>query len=523
MKKRIRTILAPGIRLQITLWYTAVFILLLVLVGVVSYLNVNSTLDANLDTSLALRARQIALGVSNDDGQFTIADVSGELPGLGTASNTATPATSDIGSANGQSSDDSNDDSHQTTPAVATNVDAATLIRIFNSGGQLVYSSLAARILPLSATLPQQAHSGVPWYTTVSLAAGKTVRLYNLPVLRGGTVYGVVQVGASMASIDTTLHSVAFGWLLLAPIVLLLGALGSYWLASRAFTPVSRLTRIARQVEAGDLRKRVPVPRARDELRELALTLNDMIARLDSAFARQRRFVADASHELRTPVSAIRSLTDVALLQEKTPAEYRDILSDINAEAERLGRLIGDLLALARADEGYTPLERVPLRLDSIAHDVAAVSAILARERGIELQVETSGPVVVLADQDRLLQAILNLLNNALANTPANSGGNITVHVSRDETDAVLSVSDTGIGVAPEHLPHIFERFYRADPARVYAPGSSGLGLAIVDWVVRAHNGSVTVESIVGSGSTFTIRLPLATPATIRSGKNGAI
>ncbi len=248
-----------------------------------------------------------------------------------------------------------------------------------------------------------------------------------------------------------------------------------------------------------------------------------MIARLDSAFARQRRFVADASHELRTPVSAIRSLTDVALLQEKTPAEYRDILSDINAEAERLGRLIGDLLALARADEGYTPLERVPLRLDSIAHDVAAVSAILARERGIELQVETSGPVVVLADQDRLLQAILNLLNNALAYTPANSGGNITVHVSRDETDAVLSVSDTGIGVAPEHLPHIFERFYRADPARVYAPGSSGLGLAIVDWVVRAHNGSVTVESIVGSGSTFTIRLPLATPATIRSGKNGAI
>ncbi len=131
--------------------------------------------------------------------------------------------------------------------------------------------------------------------------------------------------------------------------------------------------------------------------------------------------------------------------------------------------------------------------------------------------------MVVLADQDRLLQAILNLLNNALAYTPANSGGNITVHVSRDETDAVLSVSDTGIGVAPEHLPHIFERFYRADPARVYAPGSSGLGLAIVDWVVRAHNGSVTVESIVGSGSTFTIRLPLATPATIRSGKNGAI
>jgi heavy metal sensor kinase len=273
---------------------------------------------------------------------------------------------------------------------------------------------------------------------------------------------------------------------------------------------------MARQVEAGDLQQRVPVPRPHDELRELALTFNQMIARLDDAFSRQRRFVADASHELRTPVSAIRSMTDVALLREKTPDEYVGVLWDINAEAERLGRLISDLLALARADEGQTPLDRRLLRLDLIAADVAAVSALLASEKSIRLAVETSGPVEVLGDADRLLQAVLNLLHNALTYTPANSGGSVTIRVWAEVDMALLAISDTGIGIEPEHLPYIFERFYRADPARIHSYGGSGLGLSIVSWVVGAHGGSVKVESRPGYGSTFTIRLPLA-PVAVTS------
>lgn len=503
MTTRIRSLLTPGIRLQITLWYTCVCALLLLLVSVISYTNASASLYANINATLALRARQIAAGVSTRNGQLVIQDISGALPGLGSSTASTGPVSNDTDDDSGSPSRDERDDS-------IPSVDTGTLVRILDGAGNLIYVSLAARKLPPSTSVAARETAGIPWFNTVEVATGVRVELYNLPVSRDGLVYGLVQVGTSLKSTDQTLHSMMLGWLLTTPVVLLLGALGSFWLAARAFIPVGRLTRMARQVEAGDLQQRVPVPRPHDELRELALTLNQMIARLDEAFSRQRRFVADASHELRTPVSAIRSMTDVALLHEKTPAEYVGVLWDVNAEAERLSRLISDLLALARADEGQTPLERRPLRLDLIAADVAAVSTLLATEKSIRLTVETSGPVVVLGDADRLLQAVLNLLHNALTYTPAESGGSVTVRVVAKGDMALLSISDTGIGIEPEHLPYIFERFYRADPARIHSYGGSGLGLSIVNWVVGAHGGFVAVESQPGSGSTFTIRLPLA-------------
>jgi heavy metal sensor kinase len=539
--RRLRAPRAPGIRWQITLWYTAVFTLLLVLVGVVSYANTSASLGANIDSTLALRARQIAPGISVVNGHFIIEDISGALPGLsstgssaasntptrtvtgtpgGTATGTSTgvatgtPTTSATPRSDDSRDDNSGPDSDEQHERVIPSVDTGALVRIIDSGGTLVYTSLAAQKLPSDPGAAGRAQAGVPWYSTVSAASGQPVRLYNYPLARHGVVFGLVEVGASLQSTDQTLHTLLLGWLLITPLVLLLGALGSLWLARRALRPVGRLTRIARQVEAGDLQQRVPVPRAHDEIRELALTLNDMIARLDSTFSRQRRFVADASHELRTPVSAIRSMTDVALLNEKSPAEYVGVLWGINAEAERLGRLIGDLLALARDDEAQTPLERAPLRLDLIAHDVAAVSSVLADERHIQLRVETSGPVVVLGDADRILQAVLNLIQNALTYTPAGRGGLVTIRVMEEGSRAILSVTDNGIGIEPGHLPHIFERFYRASPDAAHSQSGSGLGLSIVDWVIGAHDGEVSVESQVGKGSVFTIYLPLATAAT---------
>jgi two-component system, OmpR family, sensor kinase len=544
--KRIRRLSAPrapGIRWQITLWYTAVFTLLLVLVGVVSYGNTSASLGTNIDSTLALRARQIAAGIGLVNGQFVIEDVAGALPGLGatgspasstpTRTSTSTPAAgatpAPTRSASGtpthnasgtptahsddshESGDDSSgDDSDEQREKASLSVDTGDLVRILGSGGTVMYYSPASGKLPPEPGATSRAKGGVPWYSTVTSAGGQPVRVYNYPLSHNHLVFGLVEVGASLQSVEQTLHDLLLGWLLITPLVLLLGALGSLWLARRALRPVGRLTRIARQVEAGDLQQRVPVPGAHDEIQELALTLNDMIARLDSTFSRQRRFVADASHELRTPVSAIRSMTDVALLNEKSPADYVGVLWGINAEAERLGRLISDLLVLARDDEAQTPLERAPLRLDLIAHDVASVSAVLANERHIQLRVETSGPVVVLGDSDRILQAVLNLIQNALTYTPAGRRGLVTIRVTDDGIRAILSVTDNGIGIEPGHLPHIFERFYRASPDSAHSQGGSGLGLSIVDWVVGAHDGEVTVQSQVGKGSTFTIYLPLA-------------
>jgi heavy metal sensor kinase len=351
---------------------------------------------------------------------------------------------------------------------------------------------------------------GSTWQGTVTAKNGQTVRLYCATLTENGIIYGVVQVGESLAPLGSTLRSVAIELLLIVPFVLILGTLGSYWLAAHAFAPIQRLTRIARHIEAGDLHERVPVPRSKDEVQNLALTFNEMIERLDKAFTRQRRFVSDASHELRTPVAAIRSMTDVVLAQSAPvePEEYVTILRDVNAEAERLGHLINDLLSLARTDENQVLLERELVRLDLLVADVAATIEPLAIERGITIEIVAKHTAKVMGDEVRLIQVIINLLDNAVTYT--NTGGKVKLEVKVHNNKAFMIVSDTGIGIAKDHLDHIFERFYRVDPARSRAAGSTGLGLAIVDWVVRAHGGSITLESEVGKGTTFTVILPLA-------------
>jgi signal transduction histidine kinase len=295
--------------------------------------------------------------------------------------------------------------------------------------------------------------------------------------------------------------------LIIAPFVLLLGALGSNWLAKRAFRPVLHLTRTAREIKAGNLHRRVPVPRARDEVHDLALTLNEMVGRLEQAFTQQRRFVADASHELRTPVTVIRNITDVALEDPLSLDECVESLRDINAEAERLSQLINDLLMLARVDEEQIPLDCEAVRLDLLAIDVAATMEPLAVKHSITLQILDLEPVTVSGDMTRLIQVIMGLVDNALLYTCA--GGTVTLSSAIRGENACLVVCDTGIGIAEKDVAHIFERFYRADPARSQASGGSGLGLAIAHWVVRAHGGSIAVESQIGRGSTFTVTLPL--------------
>jgi signal transduction histidine kinase len=205
----------------------------------------------------------------------------------------------------------------------------------------------------------------------------------------------------------------------------------------------------------------------------------------------------------------IRNKTDVARLWAKTPQDYLTVLEGVNAEAERLGHLISDLLALVRGDEGRTQFEREPVRLDLAAKAVAANTEFLAAECGITLEVQAPRPVAILGDEARLIQVVMNLVENAVRYT--NPGGRVTVTVEARQGQARLAVRDTGIGIAPEHLPHIFERFYRADTARRRTGGSSsGLGLSIVEWVVQAHGGVVSVESQPGRGSCFTVMLPLA-------------
>jgi signal transduction histidine kinase len=250
----------------------------------------------------------------------------------------------------------------------------------------------------------------------------------------------------------------------------------------------------------------------RDEVQYLAVTLNEMLDSLDQSFSRQRRFVADASHELRTPVAVIRNKAAVALLRPRSQDDYCTVLHSIHAETERLSHLISDLLALARGDEGQARFERETVCLDRLVESVAANADGLAQERRIHLSVQVSQPVLLIGDEARLIQVIMNLLDNAIRYT--NPGGQVQVSLQATASQAQLVVRDTGVGIAPEHLPHLFERFYRADQARTRTGGSgTGLGLSIVDWIVRMHDGSVSVRSQIGRGSSFTVTLPLLPPA----------
>jgi two-component system OmpR family sensor kinase len=487
-----------SIRVQLMLWFILVFAVLILLFGAVFYVNLRTSLETSFDNSLVQRTQQIAAGIDEEKGTITIHDVTGVLPGLidpdEITSKGGTPATPSL-----------------STEKTLADVNLGTLVRILNARGEIIYVSpafLALHIPSISVTQPLH---GSTWQGTVSARNGQTVSLYSSPLLDNGVVYGVVQVGESLSPLSNTMRSIVIELLLIAPFVLLLGSIGSYWLSARAFAPIKRLTRTARRIEVGDLHERVPVPHSKDEVHSLALTFNEMIERLDKAFTRQRRFVADASHELRTPVAAIRSMTDVALAQNKPvdSEEYLTILRDVNVQAEQLSHLISDLLELARTDENQLLLEREPVRLDLLTADVAATIETLAAEHGITVEVVTHGPVTVLGDEVRLIQVLMNLIDNAIAYT--NAGDKVVLEVGIQNQKACLSIRDTGIGIAAEHLEHIFERFYRVDPARSRAVGGTGLGLAIIEWIIHAHDGNISVESQVGKGTTFTVTLPVAT------------
>ncbi|HVB75357.1 MAG TPA: HAMP domain-containing sensor histidine kinase [Ktedonobacteraceae bacterium] len=488
-----------NIRAQMMLWYFLIFAILIFLFGAVFYFNLRTSLETNVDAELRLHARDIASGIHMENGVLDVEDVTGTLPGL-----------ADPDASRDSSGSDSTPPPSHATSAVEPDDTITPLVRIFNSHGAAIYLSPAYGTLALPSESITQPLANSEWEGTETTKTGLTVRVYSLPLQDNGKVYAVLQVGESLSSVFSTLRSAVIELLIIGLVVLLLSLIGSYWLAAHTFAPVEKMTSIARRIEAGDLHERVPVPRTQDELQTLALTFNDMIERLEKSFARQRRFVADASHELRTPVAAIRSMTDVTLARNQPvpEEEYITVLRDVNAESERLGHLISDLLALARSDEQQVLFERETVRLDLLVADVAATTELLATEKDITLVIEAAEPATVLGDEARLIQVIMNLIDNAINYT--NAGGTVTLRVQTKDENVYLSVSDTGIGIAPDHLEHIFERFYRVDPARSRAAGSTGLGLAIVDWVVHAHDGEISVTSRVGQGTTFTVQLPLA-------------
>jgi signal transduction histidine kinase len=293
---------------------------------------------------------------------------------------------------------------------------------------------------------------------------------------------------------------------------IVLAALTGWFLARRAMRPVDRMTRTAQAIgQSADHSRRLAEPKERDELGRLAATFNEMLDRLDHSFNTQQRFLADASHELRTPLAAIRTNVEALLRGAvEQPAERDASLRAIARETDRMGRLVSDLLALAHADAGQ-PLVRRTVELDALLLDVYQQERRLAD--GVDLRLGELDQVAVEGDPDRLKQLLLNLVDNALRYTPP--GGVVTLDLERRDGTALLRVSDTGLGIPPEHLSRIFERFYRVDQPRSRKAGGTGLGLAICKWVAEAHGGRIEVQSKPGEGSAFTVTLPVRQKAAV--------
>ncbi len=290
-----------------------------------------------------------------------------------------------------------------------------------------------------------------------------------------------------------------------ALVFLVVAAMGGLIFSWQALRPIARSIDAARALNPSDLSARLPLTGARDEIDRLAATINDLLDRLEDYHRQVIRLTADASHELRSPLSAMRAAVEVALQQPRSAVEYREVLGSMGEQCDRLTVLVNGLLTLARADAGQLELERQPVDLARLAAEVAEMFQPLAEERGIALTWDVAGPLAIDGDPSRLRQLVTNLLDNALKFTEP--GGQVALHAFQVDRLVRLEVRDSGIGIDADRLPYIFERFYQADPAR--SSKGSGLGLSICRWIAQAHGGSLSVASRPAFGSTFTLELPM--------------
>jgi two-component system OmpR family sensor kinase len=386
------------------------------------------------------------------------------------------------------------------------------LVQVVDARGEVLARSanLGNARLPVSAPLLQKLSSAGPVFDTLQGYGEEPVRLVSLPVRAGGELR-VVQVAGSLDDVNHVLEAAGLLFLALGLALMLAVASAGALLTRRVFGAIDDVVQQARRIGEASLDERLPHPGTRDEIGCLVDTLNAMLGRLEQAFEGQRRFTADASHELRSPLSRLRTELEVALRRPRDPVEYVDALRSCVEEVQRLTVLVDELLMLARLDARQPVAEVGTVALDRLVH--AAVQRLQghARERHVELVAEPTPHVVARIGHGAADLVLANLLDNALKfSTP---GGRVTVSLSADAQVACLSVADTGPGIAAGELPHLFERFFRGSAARAGVAPGVGLGLALSQAMVQAHGGHIEAANRPGGGALFTVRLPLVAVA----------
>ncbi|MBI2842351.1 MAG: HAMP domain-containing protein [Armatimonadetes bacterium] len=381
------------------------------------------------------------------------------------------------------------------------------LIRILNAQGDVLFESGPSNFKQVNGMAPaaKAVRSGELVYETVATGRN-SMRLISLPAVDQEHIQHVVQVGTSLEANQHQLWKFSRILFLCGLAILTLVTAGGWWITGAALRPVRMMVGTAKRIGTTDTGDRLEVPDSRDELEELARTFNDMIDRLESASKQMRSFTAYASHQLRTPLTIMKGEIEVALRKPRSAQEQDRVLQSALEEINLMSKIVNDLLTLARADSGEVVLETKPVDLNDVIQGAVSHRRVLAEMHGCSLAVNSSRGHRVWADRDRLVELIENLLDNAIKYTP--SGEKITLDLRRDGKGFLISVTDTGTGIASDELDKIFERFYRGKNSQTQRIRGSGLGLSICKWITEAHGGHIRVVSRIGQGSTFSVWLP---------------
>jgi heavy metal sensor kinase len=381
--------------------------------------------------------------------------------------------------------------------------------QIFSPAGKITIQSpnLGRQDIPLSPTALASALNGRATFESARFRDGSSFRLLSVPIRGNGVLVNIVQVGTSLRPVEEMLHRLVLVLLVSAPIALAAALVGGWFLADRALRPVEAITQAAERIAAGDLTQRLSVPSALDEIGRLAVTFNDMIARLEASFRQVRQFSADASHELRTPLTVIKGEAELALRRPRPAEDYKLVLESTLEEIDHMTRIVDELMFLSRTDLGEVAIESLPVRLDALVEDIQRQAAVLGQEQGVQVTVGAVVVAVVQGDELRLRELLLNLVDNAVKYS--RPGGKVEIALVRERATARLSVMDQGIGIPADEQRRVFDRFYRTDAARAHAKKGTGLGLSICKWIAEAHHGRIEVQSQVGEGSRFTVVLPV--------------
>jgi heavy metal sensor kinase len=461
-----------SVRFRITAWYAGLLAGTLMVFGASVYLGLERYLDWTLQRTLVVECRTIATQLLS------------QLP----AKDTAWLAT-------------------EINEAYAPEVNGL-FIRVVHQGVGVVYLSGAPKDGAFDPSrIPFPGDKEMDGSRKLAFRSGNRLLINSMTVTTAEGDRYLVESGALYHQIELVLHGLLLTLAIYMPFVVSLAVAGGYWLMRRSLQPVDEITKRAEGITSSNLSDRLPVIRSGDELERLSMSLNRMIERLDNAFEHVNRFSADASHELRTPLTILQLELEGIAQNHRRDADLGDQIGSALEETHRMSRIVESLLAISRLDAGEVKMDKSYLDLGELAASTAGEMRLLAEEKAIGLRIHAGSGVHVLGDRVRLQQVIVNLLDNSIKYTQA--GGLIEVRVSRERESAVLEVSDNGPGIPAHALPHVFERFYRADKARSRASGGAGLGLSIVKAICAAHNGEIKVSSQEGRGSSFRVELPL--------------